>query len=61
MNKAVLIIDMPACCGECFALDDRYDYPICIITQEQRGYTFNIRKKRMDKCPLVPITEEELE
>lgn len=52
MNKAVLIIDTPACCGECFALDDRYDYPICIVTQE---------KKRMDKCPLVPIIEEELE
>lgn len=59
MGKAVLIIDMPECCDKCFALDESYDYPQCIITKEQRGYTFNTREKRMDKCPLVPIIEQE--
>ena len=43
MPKAFLLIDMPSCCDECFALDDNGDYPMCRITQEQRGYTFNTR------------------
>jgi hypothetical protein len=54
MNKAILVIDMPKCCDECFALDDNGDYPVCLVTQEQRGYTFNIRDQRMDKCPIKP-------
>lgn len=53
--KAVLVIDMPSCCDECFALDDNGDYPFCSITQEQKGYTFRIREQKMDKCPLRPI------
>lgn len=52
MNKAILIIDMPSCCDECFALDDNGDYPVCLITQEQRGYTFKTREQKMDKCPI---------
>lgn len=60
MSKAILIMDMPNCCCECFALDDRGDYPVCIITQEQRGYTFRIREQKMDKCPLKPAPEEQL-
>ena len=58
MNKAVLVIDMPSCCDECFALDNRGDYPMCRITQEQRGYTFRIRECRMDKCPLQPLPQK---
>ena len=58
MSKAVLVIDMPSCCDECFALDDRGDYPVCFITQEQRGYTFRIREQRMDKCPLKEFPEK---
>ena len=38
MNKAILTIDMPDCCDKCFALDDNSDYPMCLITHEQRGY-----------------------
>lgn len=45
-------IPMPKCCGDCFALDDNGDYPRCLITEEQRGYTFRIREKRMPNCPL---------
>lgn len=58
MNKAILVIDMPSCCSECFALDDHYDYPECLITREQRGYNFNTKTQRMDKCPLKPIPEK---
>lgn len=43
---------MPKCCDECFALDDHGDYPFCLISQDQRGYTFNVREKRMPTCPL---------
>lgn len=58
MSKAILMIDMPSCCDECFALDDNGDYPVCLITQEQRGYTFRIREQKMDRCPLKPIADK---
>lgn len=58
MSKAVLVIDMPTCCDECFALDDNGDYPMCIITQEQRGYTFRTREQKMDRCPLQQMPEK---
>lgn len=57
-SKAILVIDMPNCCDECFALEDNGDYPMCLITQEQRGYTFRTRESKMDKCPLRPIPEK---
>lgn len=57
MNKAILVIDMPSCCDECFALDDNGDYPFCLITQEQRGYNFRTREQKMDRCPLKPAPE----
>ena len=57
MNKAILVIDMPNCCDECFALDGNGDYPFCIITQEQRGYNFRTREQKMDGCPLKPAPE----
>ena len=59
MSKAILMIDMPSCCDECFALDDNGDYPVCLITQEQRGYTFRTREQKMSKCPLRPAPEWE--
>lgn len=58
MNKAILVIDMPSYCYECFALDDSGDYPSCRITQEQRGYTFKTGEQRMDKCPLKSLPEK---
>jgi len=44
----------PLTCGDCFALDEHGDYPMCRITGETRGYTFipMIRTRRMDKCPI---------
>jgi len=53
MGVYVKGVDMPKCCGECWALDDDGDYPRCRITNEQRGYTFKISEKVMDKCPLI--------
>ena len=58
MSKAVLVMNMPSCCDECFALDEHGDYPVCIITQEQRGYTFRTREQKMDKCPFKPMPKK---
>lgn len=53
---SVLIrMKMPKCCDMCWALDDYGDYPRCRITQEQRGYNFPVRDKRMDNCPLIEL------
>ena len=57
-EKAILIIDMPSCCSECFALDDNGDDLMCLITQEQKDYTFRTREQKMDKCPLKPMPEK---
>lgn len=55
MSILVKGIDLPKCCDDCFALDDSGDYPFCLITQEQKGYNFHKREKRMDKCPFVEV------
>ena len=55
MSILIKGMEMPTSCDMCWALDDYGDYPRCRITEEQRGYNFRIREKRMDKCPLVPI------
>ena len=58
MNKAILVIDMPSCCYECFAFDDSGDHPMCLITEECRGYKFRAREEKMDKCPLKQAPEK---
>ncbi|MDY4743089.1 MAG: hypothetical protein SO361_08275 [Lachnospira sp.] len=58
MKKAVLVIDMPKCCDECFALNDNGDYPLCLITKEQRGYKFKTKEQKMDGCPLIQLPEK---
>lgn len=55
MSVLIKGMEMPTSCDMCWALDDYGDYPRCRITEEQRGYNFPIREKRMDKCPLVPV------
>lgn len=55
MSILIKGMEMPKNCDNCWALDDYGDYPRCRITEEQRGYNFQIREKRMDKCPLVPV------
>lgn len=51
-------MNMPKCCDECFALDEYGDYSFCLISQDQRGYTFNTREKRMPSCPLKEYETE---
>ena len=58
MNKAILVIDMPSCCEECFALDIHGDYPRCIITDEQKDYIFNTRTLKMPHCPLKSLPKK---
>lgn len=48
---------IPKSCYECWALDDDYDYPMCRITQEQRGYNFDTKGRKMAKCPLINVPE----
>ena len=50
-------MEMPKCCNDCWALDDDGDYPRCRITQEQRGYNFNTKERKMAKCPLINVQE----
>jgi hypothetical protein len=59
MAKAVLLLDMPENCSECQFLDDINDYPMCILTNEVRGYDFHTRARRMDKCPMMPVSTKE--
>lgn len=49
---------MPVCCADCNMLDDRGDYPVCVITGETRGYTFPVRERRMNACPLEPLNTQ---
>ena len=55
MSILIKDMEMPKNCDNCWALDDYGDYPRCRITEEQRGYNFPIRDKRMDNCPLVEL------
>ena len=55
MSILIKDMEMPRSCDMCRALDDYGDYPRCIITEEQRGYNFPIREKRMDRCPLIEL------
>ena len=57
---AIKDIKMPSCCDKCFAFDSYGDYPLCRITNDQRGYNFNSRNERMDSCPLVESIIEKM-
>ena len=46
---------MPTCCDDCFALDDHGDYPYCLISHDQRGYTFRTDIRTMPSCPLIEV------
>ena len=57
MSVYISGMELSKVCDDCWALDDNYDYPRCRITDEQRGYNFNCRERRMDRCPLVPVPD----
>lgn len=55
MSILIKGMEMPKNCDTCWALDDYGDYPRCRITEEQRGYNFPVRERRMDNCPLIEL------
>ena len=57
----ILNIEMPSCCADCPMYDDRWDYPTCYVTDESRGYNFNILEKLMPNCPLKEIKENNVQ
>ena len=50
-------MEMPKRCLDCRFCDDNGDYPLCIITETQKGYTFIEKDIRMDDCPLIALPE----
>ena len=49
---------MPNVCGECrFADYTSRDYPYCTVLQQDRGYPFDVNKKRFPNCPLKLVEE----
>lgn len=53
MSECVVRMEMPKSCWDCPCLDDYGDYPMCEISNEQRGYNFPIHEKRMPNCPII--------
>ena len=53
MSVLIKDMDMPSCCGDCQALDDSSDYPMCRFTHETTGYNFEVYDRKMSRCPLV--------
>ncbi len=54
-----MIVNFPKNCAECNFLNDDYDYPTCIVTEETRGYTFQTHLNRMDCCPIKEFPKED--
>lgn len=49
---------MPNVCGECrFADYTSREYPYCTVLQQDRGYPFDVNKKRFPNCPLKAVEE----
>ena len=57
--KLIVEMEMPKSCDACPLLDESGDYPMCRATQETRGYNFDTRNKKMDKCPIVSVLPDE--
>ena len=53
-------IPMPTTCGECrFSDCVTREYPYCRALQQDRGYHFDVRRKRFPNCPLKPVQEKQ--
>lgn len=49
---------MPKTCGDCpFADYTTREYPFCTALQADRGYPFDVNKKKFPNCPLKPVEE----
>ena len=55
-------IPLPRNCGECRFCDyTTREYPYCRVLKQDRGYPFDVNKKKFPNCPLVPVIEEKEE
>ena len=53
-------IAMPEVCGDCpFSETENHEYPWCGILHKDRGYSFDVNKKRFVNCPLIEDKKEE--
>ena len=52
-------IPMPENCYDCPFSDDSGDYPYCWVLHQNRGYTFDRRKRKFPNCPLQVVKQEE--
>ena len=58
MPKAVLVMDMPECCGECCFKDFRASGRLtCICTDKYMELEEDMDKRRPDWCPLRELPE----
>ena len=56
-------IDMkkPEVCGECPFVNTNKEYPYCEVLKSDRGYPFDVNKKRFPNCPLKEVEEKPVE
>lgn len=52
-------MDVPKTCGECrFADYTSREYPFCTVLQQDRGYPFDVNKKKFPNCPIHAVEEQ---
>lgn len=52
-------MNMPEVCGDCpFSDYTTREYPFCTVLQADRGYPFDVNKKKFPNCPLKPVQEK---
>ena len=54
-------IPMPENCYECPFSDDSGDYPYCWVLHQNRGYSFDRRRKKFPNCPLKTVDKQPVE
>ncbi len=52
-------IPMPDVCGECRFIDNDREYPYCLALGQDRGYPFDVNKKKFPNCPLKLVEKED--
>lgn len=57
MSVLIKGMNMPQDCYDCRFMDFSGDYPYCVATETQKGYTYisRMHTERMDSCPLVEL------
>ena len=50
-------MEMPKVCDDCRFYNRSHNYPLCMVTGDQRGYRFDGLSSRMESCPLCSVTD----